>query len=176
MKVVTFLSQAEAERMTPTPGSAIISITDPDKPLAALPRWESVYRESFYDGGYSESTIKAMKGAFRLNYAPYICSGQARKLASHIDDLVAAGREEIFVHCYFGESRSGAVANYLQDKHGYTPNKEIRKPNRTVYELLTDPDKYEPLIQSLETQDICAERSLASKMWYWVLVAAGVKR
>ncbi len=170
MKVVTFLSQAEAERMTPTPGSAIISITDPDKPLAALPRWESVYRESFYDGGYSESTIKAMKGAFRLNYASYICSGQARK------HLVAAGREEIFVHCYFGESRSGAVAKYLQDKHGYTPNKEIRKPNRTVYELLTDPDKYEPLIQSLETQDICAERSLASKMWYWVLVAAGVKR
>ena len=68
------------------------------------------------------------------------------------------------------------MAKYLQDKHGYTPNKEIRKPNRTVYELLTDPDKYEPLIQSLETQDICAERSLASKMWYWVLVAAGVKR
>lgn len=176
MRVVTFLSQSEAERMSPEPGSAIISITDPDKPLAALPLWDSVYRESFYDGGYSESTIKAMKGAFRLNYASYIDSDQARRLANHIDDLVASGRDEIFVHCYFGESRSGAVAKYLQDKHRYTPNKEIRKPNRTVYELLTDPDRYEPLIQSFEAQDIEPEKSLVSKIWYLVQVAVGVKR
>lgn len=176
MKVVTFLSQPEAERMNPAPGSAIISITDPDKPLAALPLWDSVYRDAFYDGGYSESTIQAMKGAFRLNYASYIDSDQARKLASHIDDLVASGRDEIFVHCYFGESRSGAVALYLQNRHGYTPNKEIRKPNRTVYELLIEPNKYEPLIQSLETQDIEHEVSLPRKMWYLALVAIGAKR
>lgn len=60
MRVVTFLSQSDAERMPPEPGSAIISITDPDKPLVALPLWGSVYRESFYDGGYSGSTIRTM--------------------------------------------------------------------------------------------------------------------
>lgn len=175
-KTVTLLSQVEAERMNPAPGSTIISITDPDKPFACLPQWNSVYRESFYDGGYSESTIKMMKGAFRLNYAGYICSEKSRKLANYLDNLVTEGRDKIFVHCYFGKSRSGAVAKYLQDKHCYIPNKEIYKPNITVYELLTDPNKYEPLIQSLEKEDISAKRTLIKDIWYWLMIAIGIKR
>lgn len=175
-KKVIFLSQSEAERMEPIPGSHIISITDPDKPPATLPGWDSIYRESFYDGGYSETTIKAMKGSFRQNFVSYISSQQARALAKHIDNLVHEQCNEIYVHCYFGESRSGAIALYLQNKHHFTPNKEILKPNRTVYELLHNPARYEPLIQSYGAQHIEPKKGLIHQIWYLVLVAAGIKR
>lgn len=81
-----------------------------------------------------------------------------------------------FVHCYFGEPRCKAFALHLQNRHNHTPGKEIRKPNRTVYESLVESNKYEPLIQSLEAQDIEHEVSLPRKMWYLALVAIGAKR
>ena len=68
-KNVIFISQSEAERLEPVAGAAMISITDPDKSPATLGPWELLYRDSFYDGGYSESTIHTMKAAFRMNYA-----------------------------------------------------------------------------------------------------------
>lgn len=40
-KKVFFISQAEAERLEPVPGAAMISITDPDKSPAALGQWGS---------------------------------------------------------------------------------------------------------------------------------------
>lgn len=84
-KKVFFISQAEAERLEPVPGAAMISITDPDKSPAALGQWGQLYRDSFYDGGYSENTIHTMKAAFRMNYASYIDSSQAEKLSTFLD-------------------------------------------------------------------------------------------
>lgn len=175
-KKVFFISQAEAERLEPVPGAAMISITDPDKPPAALGQWGQLYRDSFYDGGYSENTIHTMKAAFRMNYASYIDSSQAEKLSTFLDGLVGSGIDQIFVHCYYGESRSGAVALYLQNKHGFTPNKPITKPNRTVYELLCNPTKFEPLMQSYETQHMEEELPLHLKIWDFLLVAVGLRR
>lgn len=60
----------------------MISITDPDKSPAALGQWGQLYRDSFYDGGYSENTIHTMKAAFRMNYASYIDSSRAEKLST----------------------------------------------------------------------------------------------
>jgi len=103
MKKVTFISQSEAERLEPVAGAAMISITDPDKSPAMLGAWELLYRDSFYDGGYSENTIHTMKSAFRMNYASYIDSLQAEKLSIFLDGLVGSGIDQIFVHCYYGE-------------------------------------------------------------------------
>ncbi len=176
MKKVIFISQSEAERLVPVDGAAMISITDPDKSPATLGPWELLYRDSFYDGGYSESTIHTMKAAFRMNYASYIDSSQAERLSTFLDGLAGSGIDQIFVHCYYGESRSGAIALYLQNKHGFTPNKPITKPNRTVYELLCNPAKFEPLIQSYETQDIEEDPPLHLKIWDLLLVAVGLRR
>ncbi|EGR0592425.1 hypothetical protein L5M36_14500 [Shewanella sp. SM72] len=176
MKKVIFISQSEAEKLEPVAGAAMVSITDPDKSPAALGPWELLYRDSFYDGGYSENTIYTMKSAFRMNYASYIDSFQAEKLSTFLDGLVGSGIDQIFVHCYYGESRSGAIALYLQNKHGFTPNKPITKPNRTVYELLCVPTKYESLIQSYETQHVEMEAPLHLKIWDLLLVAVGLRR
>lgn len=117
-----------------------------------------------------------MKAAFRMNYASYIDSSQAERLSTFLDGLAGSGIDQIFVHCYYGESRSGAIALYLQNKHGFTPNKPITKPNRTVYELLCNPAKFEPLIQSYETQDIEEDPPLHLKIWDLLLVAVGLRR
>ncbi|EPK6993125.1 hypothetical protein L7M13_003724 [Klebsiella pneumoniae] len=175
-KKVIFISQSEAERLEPVDGAAMISITDPDKSPATLGPWELLYRDSFYDGGYSESTIHTMKAAFRMNYASYIDSSQAERLSSFLDGLAGSGVDQIFVHCYYGESRSGAIALYLHNRHGFTPNKPITKPNRTVYELLCNPTKFEPLIQSYETQHIEEDPPLHLKIWDLILVAVGLRR
>lgn len=176
MREVHFISQVEAEKLAPVAGAAMISITDPDKPEAALGDWQLLYRDSFYDGGYSEDTIRTMKGSFRMSYASYIDSHQAKNLSNYIDELVQSGISQIFVHCYYGESRSGAIALYLCNKHGFTPNKPISKPNRTVYDLLCHPLKYEPLIQSFEAQYIAPPEGIYTKIWDLFLVAIGVRR
>ncbi|MCB5163162.1 hypothetical protein [Marinomonas algarum] len=176
MKKVFFISQSEAEKLSPVEGAAIVSIVDPDKQPANLGAWEHIHRDSFYDGGYSEGTIRTMKSAFRKNYSSYIDSSQAERLSAFLDGLVASGANQIFVHCYYGESRSGAVAMYLRDKHGFTPNKPIEKPNRTVYDLLCNPTKFELLIQSYEVQDVDKKTPFHLKLWSLLLVAVGIKK
>ena len=88
-----------------------------------------LYRDSFYDGGYSESTIHD-EGCVPDELRLYIDSSQAERLSSFLDGLAGSGVDRIFVHCYYGESRSGAIALYLQNRHGFTPNKPIQaQPN-----------------------------------------------
>lgn len=97
-KNVIFISQSEAERLEPVAGAAMISITDPDKSPATLGPWELLYRDSFYDGGYSESTIHTMKAAFRMNYASYIDSSQAERLSTFwMDWLVVVSIRSSFI-------------------------------------------------------------------------------
>lgn len=176
MRKVFFISQSEAEKLSPVEGAAIVSITDPDKPPANLGEWEKIHRDSFYDGGYSEDTIRAMKSAFRKNYSSYIDSSQAENLSAFLDRLVANGINQIFVHCYYGQSRSGAVAMYLRDKHGFTPNKQITKPNKTVYDLLCNPAKFELLIQSYEVQPVDKKTPFHLKIWGLLLIAVGLRK
>ncbi|EBM3803578.1 hypothetical protein FXQ12_24440 [Salmonella enterica] len=176
VKKVTFISQAETERLEPAAGAAMISITDPDKPSASLGLWEPLDRNSFYDGGYSGNTIRTMKAAFRMNYVSCIDSSRAERLSSFLNRLAGSCVDHIFVYCYYGESRSGAVALYLQNKHGFIAHKPITKPNRTVYELLCVPTKYELLIQGHEAQYIDEEIPIHIKIWDFLLVVVGLRR
>lgn len=148
MAKVYFISQLEAERLAPVNGAAMISITDPDKAPVQLGQWEYLLRESFYDGGYSRETIHTMKESFPFKYASYINAEQAQRIVGFLEEHIQKGVREIYVHCYYGRSRSGAVAMYLRDKYGFTPNKEIERPNRTVYKLLVNPLRYVALIDS----------------------------
>ena len=76
----------------------MISITDPDKSPAALGQWGQLYRDSFYDGGYSENTIHTMKAAFRMNYASYIDSSGLKSCPpSWMDWLVAVSIRSSFI-------------------------------------------------------------------------------
>jgi hypothetical protein len=173
---VYFLSQLEAERLIPIPGAAMISITDPDKLPAPIYGWDSIYRDAFYDGGYSETTIMTMKSSFEQNYASYIDSNQAARLVDHIEHLVSCGVNEIYVHCYFGESRSAAVALFLCNKYGFKPNKPIIKPNKTVYDILCNPYKYEQLIRIYTKTELKSKSSIFDTVIDLFLVAIGYKR
>jgi len=145
---VVFLSQREACELAPVAGAAMISITDPDKPDAPLqPGWDRLLRTAFYDGTYSEDTIHRVKHDFELLYQSYITPEQATELKRFVDDLAAERVEQIYVHCYFGRSRSAAVADYLGDTHGYAVAPAVEKPNATVRTLLDDPDHFTPLIR-----------------------------
>lgn len=182
MKKVFFLSQREAERMTPVPGAAIVSITDPDRLDATLGPWSSLYRIQFYDRTYSEDIIRNFKSAFRMSFASCIDSQQARDLARHLSRLAECNTKTIYIHCYYGEARSGAAALYLHDKHGYTLSRPVTKPNRTVYDLLCDPDKYEPLIQSFEASEQNSKHPASSIQgflgvaWDLTLTGLGLRR
>ncbi|HAK3431385.1 TPA: hypothetical protein H1R55_004395 [Salmonella enterica] len=46
VKKVTFISQAETERLELVAGVAMISITDPDKPSASLGQWDPLDRNT----------------------------------------------------------------------------------------------------------------------------------
>lgn len=175
-RCVYFLSQLEAERLLPVPGAAMISITDPDKLPAPISGSDSLYRDAFYDGGYSDSTIRTMKSSFQKNYTSYIDSNQAAQLVDHIEHLVTSGVNEIYIHCYFGESRSAAIALFLCNKYGFKPNKPIIKPNRTVYDLLCNPLKYEQLIQSYTETMPKTKPSILDAALDLFLVAIGYKR
>lgn len=111
-----------------------------------------------------------MRGSFRTSYASYMDSHQAKHLSRYIDELVQSGIS------YNGESRSGAIALYRCNKHRFTPNKPITKPNRTVYVLLCSPLKYESLIQRYETQDIAPTEDRHTKIWDLFLAAIDVRR
>ncbi|CAM5558078.1 Tyrosine specific protein phosphatases domain-containing protein OS=Eoetvoesiella caeni OX=645616 GN=DFR37_1261 PE=4 SV=1 [Eoetvoesiella caeni] len=174
-KQVHFISQRDAECLSPIPGAAMISITDPDKSEARLGNWDFLYRDSFYDGGYSENTINTMKGAFRLKYASYIDSKQAQDMVDYLAKLVDRGVSQVYVHCYFGVSRSGAIAMYLRDNYGFVENKEITKPNLTVLRLLQDPQRYEALIQGFEPMPVVARTSFHQKVLAAILAAVRFK-
>ena len=102
-----FLSQLEAEKLLPIPGTAMISITVSDKPTAKIVGWNNLYRDAFYGGGYSQPTITTMKSSFEHNGTFFIDSTQAS----------------------FGEFRSDAIGLFLCNKHGFTPSKPTRKQN-----------------------------------------------
>ncbi|HDM8198161.1 MULTISPECIES: protein-tyrosine phosphatase family protein [Vibrio] len=177
---VIFVSQREAETIHPEPGVAMISITDPGKPLAELGSWELIYRDSFFDGGYSEDAIHIHKDEFRMRYCSYIDSEQGEKLKNFISQLISSGVNKIYVHCYFGRSRSGAVAKYLVDQFGFESNKPIESPNMTVYKLLCNPVRFEPLIQQYEQAAKAPKEekqpTISQKFVDLLMVALGLKK
>lgn len=106
---VSFTSREAAESLPGAPGMAVISITDPGSPPAALsPCFGPVLRLAFYDAVPAD------------DYLPAPCPGlfdhvMAREVCAFIDRLQAA-RETyaVLVHCEYGISRSAAVALFIE--------------------------------------------------------------
>ncbi len=110
---VFFVSRHAAEALMFYPDTAIISITDPGKRLAALPVWfRQVLRLSFYDAVPGDEFIPIpVPGCF--DYA------MAKDIHDFIVSLHLAPHScRIIVHCEEGVSRSAAVALFTAASTG----------------------------------------------------------
>ncbi|WP_242603054.1 dual specificity protein phosphatase family protein [Vibrio vulnificus] len=173
---VIFVSQREAETIHPEPGVAMISITDPGKPLAELGSWELIYRDSFM----MEAIVKTLSTSIKMSFECAIVLILIQNRQNFISQLISSGVNKIYVHCYFGRSRSGAVAKYLVDQFGFESNKPIESPNMTVYKLLCNPVRFEPLIQQYEQAAKAPKEekqpTISQKFVDLLMVALGLKK
>lgn len=124
---ILFMGQRDAELMLPAPGSAIISITDPEAPAASLNGgWVSVLRLSFddIDPRFSEPEDGAMTP---------ISESQADAVAAFAAQVATTCRT-IVVHCRYGQSRSAAIARALCECRGFAVPEATLAANPFVYE------------------------------------------
>lgn len=146
---VIFMGREAAERFTPEKPAALISITDPDRPPAALDesRWEMVRRLAFNGGQYDEGTIRTFGKDFPAIFGQYITPDQADQISDFIEEVIESGLELLVVHCEAGMARSAAVAQHAHDLYGFALNKETNGANETVLRLLANPGGYRRLIR-----------------------------
>ncbi|MBL8383566.1 MAG: hypothetical protein JNM90_10840 [Burkholderiales bacterium] len=112
---VLFLSQPRAEALRPPRRSAIISITDRDRPSANLRSgWDDVLRLPFDDFDpvtwpeEDEDFYEGMEeiDAYQMVELAEFCAANARRC------------RRIVVHCRYGQSRSAGVAKALAQVAG----------------------------------------------------------
>lgn len=131
---VYFVSRAVAEDLLFYPDTAVISITDPGKRVAALSSWfRQVLRLSFYDAIPGDDFIPLpLPGCFDRE--------MARQILAFVDDLRCAEvRYRVVVHCEQGVSRSAAVALFVAAYAGAPLHERERahRANTWVIEQLT---------------------------------------
>jgi predicted protein tyrosine phosphatase len=110
---VDFVSRTTAEAHLFFPDSAIISITDPGKPVARLlAHFSPVLRLSFFDAIPGDDFIPLpVRGCFDLD--------MARRIHAFVDDLSRSSRPyRLIAHCEQGVSRSAAVALFVESYAG----------------------------------------------------------
>lgn len=121
---IDFCSQVKAEQINPLPHMAVISLTTPGKPDAALqPGWAAVLRLAFHD-------VDSDQGGYVL-----FSRNHADAILDFVDSL-PAGTTHLIVHCHAGISRSAGVVRFLAGRHqvSFPPNYAIY--NRLVYSTL----------------------------------------
>lgn len=108
IKQVHFASRQQAESLTGSPSTAVISITDPGTPKANLcAEFKDILRLSFYDAVPADEYQPAPKGLFDHIIARQVGSF-VRKLCDDPTDI------SVMVHCEYGISRSAAVALFVE--------------------------------------------------------------
>lgn len=125
------MSQAMAESVTPTPGAALISITDSRGPVATLrPGWSAIHRASFDD----VDAVVFPDGDYRGLRAM-----SARQAASMARFIVAAAETNwtLIVHCRFGVSRSAGVAKAVAQVFGLQFPADYEQANESVCQAVT---------------------------------------
>ncbi len=135
IKSVKFLSQGQAENITPAPNIAIISIMSPNSPPARLDEgsFHSIRREWFYD--IDRYIYLRDYSSGRINVQHPITEDQAKNIISYIESLKDDTKElELIVHCEMGVSRSAAIAKFVQDYYNV--------PIATDFILFNDDDDY----------------------------------
>jgi predicted protein tyrosine phosphatase len=129
---VLFLSQPRAEALSPPRSSAIISITDRDRPPAALKAgWDDVLRLSFDDidpvtwPEEEEDFSEGMEeiDAYQMVELAEFCARNARRC------------RRIVVHCRYGQSRSAGVAKALAQVTGVAFPPHYADHNTFVYRV-----------------------------------------
>lgn len=125
IKAVQFMSQSQAESLTAEADTALISITEPGDPQAAVdPEWKHLLRLSFHDVDQDRGE------GFRL-----FDEMHARQILDFVESLP----EEInyvIVHCHAGISRSAAVAKVIASATGASFNEKYSLYNKHVYSVL----------------------------------------
>jgi predicted protein tyrosine phosphatase len=107
---VYFVSRRAAEALVFYPDTAVISITDPGKRLAALPVWfRHVLRLTFYDAVPGDDFIPIpVPGCFS--------TAMAKDIHAFIQGLHTSPHTyRLIVHCEEGVSRSAAVALFAAE-------------------------------------------------------------
>jgi predicted protein tyrosine phosphatase len=130
---VFFVSRQAAEALVFFPDTAVISITDPGKRLAALPVWfRQVLRLSFYDAVPGDEFIPIpIPGCFD--------GSMAKDIHTYVRTLHDATHTcRLIVHCEEGVSRSAAVALFAAELTGaQLPDREKAfRANPWVADLL----------------------------------------
>lgn len=130
LESVVFMSQAMAEIVTPTPGAALISITDSGRPIATLrPGWSAIHRASFDD----IDAITFPDGDYRGLRA--ISERQAGSMARFVV-AIAATSQTLVVHCKYGVSRSAGVAKAVAQEYGLPFPADYKEANESVCQAI----------------------------------------
>ena len=106
---IYFSSREMAESWCGDASLAVISITDPGAPPAALsPKFQHVLRCSFFDAIPADEFLPApLPGLFDL--------GMAQEIADFVQKMtVDRDNHALLVHCEYGVSRSAAVALFVE--------------------------------------------------------------
>ena len=129
LRRVLFVSQQRAEAMRPPSATALISITDPGRPMAALrDGWHAVLRLSFDD--VDPVTFPGLDDPLDSLSADEVAD-IAAFAAAH-----ARHCRCIVVHCRHGVSRSAAVARAICHATGIAFPAHYDRYNRYVYLVL----------------------------------------
>lgn len=108
LRSIQIMSQDVAETMPGDPGTAMISITDPDRPEAELsPGWGAVLRLSFFD------TYPVRFQGIVVDAIP-MGDAQGKLIADFVESLPET-ISALVVHCRLGVSRSAGVAKAIAE-------------------------------------------------------------
>ena len=120
---IKFMPQVEAERIIPTKNMAIISIVGQDSPPRRLKGWSNRLDLGFDDIVQETSGLHAPHKEDTNKIKGFI-----RTLPSNVDTII--------VHCHMGQSRSSAVAKWLNEVYRTNDFPLFQSYNILVYRLL----------------------------------------
>lgn len=133
---IEFVSKAEALKMEPRKGWAIISINNPGEEYPKL-MWNDALYMRFHDVAASEhgKIFDGINGE-----AIEVEAFQPKDAVRIIEFIEGCGKEiyGIVVHCTMGISRSAAVAEFIRRRYSELErlNRSIDNMNRDVYRML----------------------------------------
>lgn len=143
---VRFMSQQEAQQLTPKPEDAMISITNPGETAPLNGRWSRLLAVRCADAEYDESTIRSYGRMWPLSSLGFPDKSHALAIRSFLNQLPPS-TTTVFVHCGAGVSRSAAVAKYVCKQYGLEFDPSYDRFNRTLFRLLINPAEFDSVIE-----------------------------
>ena len=126
LRLVLFVSQRQAETMCPPMATALISITDPSRPIAAIGEgWAAILRVKFDD-------VDPVTFPGQDQHLQGITSDEVARVAAFAA-MQAKTCQRLVVHCRHGVSRSAAVAKAIAETAGVRFPSDYDEYNRFVY-------------------------------------------